>query len=307
MGFSPPNSPGLQHANLVNEMGILNNAAGNDPALHANSSTPLGIGSSGNEVGMQGGSIGNDVAHNAPNQTPAHHARNPSTIPLLVGMSSAVSGHTRPNTGSSRASVSSSDPLGPLVTHAAPNQTMGYPPQQYNSYPPALAVYAQQHGHGQAPVQPQQNLGHNMSLGSSATFLTSAAGSSSDTNAANLFPVGAGSVLRRPTNSSQPPQIMPSQPYEDQFARTGSPVTAYQNQQVLRVRNAEPTDTIVEGSSSRTFGTPGLSVSGQATPTVDGKGRPLNLGGEKALLVHLDGGAYQEQPRTPAPPAYMEL
>ena len=40
---------------------------------------------------------------------------------------------------------------------------------------------------------------------------------------------------------------------------------------------------------------------------VDGKGRPLNVAGEKAPLVHLDGSLYQEptpSAPTPAPPAY---
>jgi len=243
-------------------------------------------------MGIQGGYNSNDVAYNAPNQASLHHVRNPSAVPLLVG----VSGHTRPNTGSSRASVSSSDPLGPLVTHAPPQNT-GYPPQQFNSYPPALAAYAQQHSIGQPQVQPQQNVGgHNMSSG---TFLATAAGSSSDTNS-------AGSVMRRQTNTSQPSQTAPSQRYEDPYARTGSPVTYHgQAHPVLQVRNAEPGDIFSEGSST-TFGTPGLSVSGPATSNMDGKGRPLNLGGEKAQLVHLDGGAYQEQPRTPAPPSYWE-
>jgi len=288
-------------------MGILNNAAGNDPgALHANSSTPLGIGSSGNEMGIHGGSTGNDVAYNAPNQASLHHVRNPSAVPLLVGISGAVSGHTRPNTGSSRASVSSSDPLGPLITHAAPPQNTGYPPQQFNSYPPALAAFAQQHSIGQVQVQPQQNFASGHNTRSSNTFLASAA-SSSDTNSANIVPVGAGSVMRRQTNTSQPSQITPSQLYDDPYARTGSPVTHHEQvRPVLQVRNAEPGDMFSEGSSSTTFGTPGLSVSGPAISNMDGKGRPLNLEGEKAQLVHLDGGAYQEQPRTPAPPAYWE-
>lgn len=251
-------------------------------------------------MGIQGGSTGNDVAYHAANQAPIHHVRNPSGVPLLVGITSAVagaaaSGHTRPNTGSSRTSVAS-DPIGPLVTHASPPQTMGYPPQQFNSYPSALAAYAQQQGIVQPQIQLQQNLGHNGSVGSSST---SAGGSNSGSN---FVPVGA--VLRRPTSISQQ-QLMHSQRYDDPFARTGSPV-AYQDRQLFHVMNPEP-NAFVEGSSSRTFGTPGLSMSGPSTSTDrDGKGRPLNIGGEKAPLVHLDGRAYEEQPRTPAPPAYME-
>jgi hypothetical protein len=306
VGFSPPGSPGLQHANLVNEMGALNTVGNDSGALYTNtnSSAPLGTGLSGHEAQLQGGSTGNNIPYNAPNQAPVHHIRNPSAVPLLVGLTSAaagaaaVSGHTRPNTSSSRASVAS-DPIGPLVTHAPPPQNIGYPPQQFNSYPPALAAYAQQQGLGQPQVQPQQNLGHNTSFGSSATF--SAAGSSSGSHPTNFVPMGAGSVLRRPTSISQQSQL---QRYEDPFARTGSPI-AYQDRQVLHVMNTE--NMSVEGSSSsRTFSTPGLSVSGPSMSSFDGKGRPFNLGGEKAPLVHLDGGTYEERSRTPAPPAYIE-
>lgn len=250
-------------------------------------------------MGMQGNSTGNDVAYHAPNQGSVHHVRNPSAVPLLVGITSAAAGgHTRPNTGSSRASIAS-DPLGPLVTHASSQQSMGYPPQQFNSYPPALAAYAQQQGIAQPQIQLQQNLGHNTSVGSSSA--TSAAGSSSGST---FVPVGAG--LRRPASISQQSQLMHSQRYEDPFARTGSPV-AYQDHHLFHVRNPELGHSFVEGSSSRTFGTPGLSVSGPLTSgDRDGKGRHLGTGGEKAPLVHLDGGAYEERSRTPAPPAYME-
>lgn len=305
IGFSPPASPGLQHANLVNEMGAYNNAVGHDPgALHTNSSAPFGTGSSGTEMGIQAqGSAGNDVAYHAPNQASVHHVRNPSAVPLLVGITSAAagaaaSGHTRPNTGSSRASMAS-DSLGPLVTHASSQQSMGYPPQQFNSYPPALAAYAQQQGIVHPQIQQQQNLGHNASVASSSA--TSAAGSSTGSN---FVPVGAGT--RRPTSISHQSQPMHSQRYEDPFARTGSPV-AYQDRQLFHVRNPEPSHSFIEGSSSMTYGTPGLSVSGALTSSDrDGKGRPLGMGGEKVPLVHLDGGAYEERSRTPAPPAYME-
>ena len=56
------------------------------------------------------------------------------------------------------------------------------------------------------------------------------------------------------------------------------------------------------------------SAAAAAAAAVDGKGRPVNLGGEKAPLVHLDGGRYEEplvqiggpssSSNEPAPPAY---
>jgi hypothetical protein len=61
-------------------------------------------------------------------------------------------------------------------------------------------------------------------------------------------------------------------------------------------------------SSASASAGPSQASSGVATVAADGKGRPLNTLGEKAPLVHLDGGLYQEPaPDTvPAPPAYSQ-
>ncbi|KAF9532843.1 hypothetical protein CPB83DRAFT_890511 [Crepidotus variabilis] len=271
-------------------------------------------------------SLGGNEAYNAPNQAPSHHARNPSQTPLLVGAMAAAgagviagSGHSRPNTASStgRISATGSEVLnsGPPVAHAAPQQTMGYPPQpqpsNFNSYPPALANYAQ---HQQQPqLMPKPNLGHNPSVASSATsaslyssasyaapstYTGSSAGPSSGpsgSNMAGFVPMGAAAAgLSRPGPSQSPPQPQQTQQYEDPFARASSPVIAQQQRTQLAVRNTSPEP--AEGSSSGV---------GRVRVT-DGKGRPLNTRGEKAALVHLDGGAFQGRTQTPAPPAYME-
>jgi hypothetical protein len=186
-----------------------------------------------------------------------------------------------------------------------PPQNTGYPPQQFNSYPPALAAYAQQQNLGLAQVQPQQNLGHNMSVGSSATFLSSAPVAV----LARTLQISCQSALDpycggRPILLNQH-KAGPSQRYEDPFARTGSPV-AYQDHPVLRVRNAEPSICSLRGLRRRRSAHLACRCLDHQGRRYDGKGRPLNVGGEKAPLVHLDGGAYQEQPRTPAPPAYRD-
>ena len=138
-------------------------------------------------------------------------------------------------------------------------------------------------------------------------------------------------------HQQHPLQPQPQQQYEDPFARSGSPVSI-QEQRILQVTNADTSSILgspgpvrssvlagpgpsssafgaafASGSGSGAGGSAGPSASTATRPSVtDGKGRPLNMLGEKAPLVHLDGGLYQEplpgQVRTPgpAPPAYME-
>lgn len=326
IGLSPPTSPGFQHSSLGNDASLYNTPSGNDmggpPQGVSGNSTgagystgagnSTGVGLSGNEMGVQH----NDFGYNVPNQDPVHHLRNPSFVPLLVGVAAtaagagagAASGHTRPNTSSSTGQLStSSDPVGPLITHASPQQGMGYPPTQFVSYPPALANYALQQQQGFGTGQAPQDLSHNNSIGSTGTM------PSSSGSGANLL-VPMGSVMRRQSQYSQQPyQQVQQQQYEDPFARSGSPVSIQDNR-VLQVMNAEP-NRYSEGSSSGAgaFSTPGLFVVGSSSgvESIDGKGRPMDIRGEKAALVHLDGGAYQdplpsERPGTPAPPAYAE-
>jgi len=316
VGLSPPTSPGFQHSSLGNDARLYNAPAGNNLGgpPHGFSGHSTGVGLSGNEIGAQA----NDFGYNIPNQAPVHQLQNPLTVPLLVGVAATAvgagvaSGHTRPNTSSSTGRLSTiSDPVGPLITHAPPQQGMGYPPLQFASYPPALANYAsQQQGFGtaQAPQGPlqQQDLGHNNSIGSTGS-MPSGSGSGS-----NLVPMG--SVMRRPSQyPPQPYRQAQQQRYEDPFARSGSPVSIQENR-MLQVTNSE-SSRYSDGSSTGAgaLGTPGLFVVGSSSGGVsaDGKGRPLNLRGEKAGLVLLDGGAYQdpllsEPPSTPAPPAYAE-
>ena len=114
-------------------------------------------------------------------------------------------------------------------------------------------------------------------------------------------------------NSTQAQQQQSYAQYEDPFARSGSPVSV-QEQRILQVTNADPATPLhpAAGSSRQSYqgraGGVRESVDGAARATaVDGKGRPLNVAGEKAPLVHLDGSLYQEptpSAPTPAPPAY---
>lgn len=88
--------------------------------------------------------------------------------------------------------------------------------------------------------------------------------------------------------------------------RAGSPVS-FQEQRILQVANA---DLVPQSPSSPG---PGLSTSAGRTsldPQRDGKGRIVTKG-EKAPIVHLDGGRYQQRAGSSsaavsAPPAYSE-
>lgn len=113
--------------------------------------------------------------------------------------------------------------------------------------------------------------------------------------AAGSSNVASGSNQAPPLPTTEAAQVIPQQQqhYDDPFARPGIPTVAQAPRQQLVVRNLSPEP--VEDSSSS---------SGRARVT-DGKGRPVNARGEKAALVHLDGGAFA-QPPAPAPPAYME-
>ncbi|KAF9449599.1 hypothetical protein P691DRAFT_758945 [Macrolepiota fuliginosa MF-IS2] len=82
--------------------------------------------------------------------------------------------------------------------------------------------------------------------------------------------------------------------------RTGSPIS-FQEQRILQVTNAD--------LRTQSPGTPTGATSPE--PQRDGKGRTM-IRGEKAPIVHLDGGRYQEgaagssSAAGPAPPAYFE-
>ncbi|KAF8969553.1 hypothetical protein BDZ97DRAFT_2055649 [Flammula alnicola] len=198
-------------------------------------------------------------------------------------------------------------------------------------------------GAGSQAAGPSSSMGHNPSAGSvgsiPSTYSTSSSGAAGAYNVGvpALVPVIVGAGVRNNNRQQQQQQQQrqqqQQQQYEDPFARTGSPVSL-QEQRILQVTNAEPSSPLYpptparqsyigasyyanqpvassSSSSSAVAGPSGSSNSSQPSSSgVDGKGRPLNTRGEKAPLVHLDGGLYQEPapdaelPASPAPPAY---
>jgi len=270
----------------------------------------------------------NDIG-SQPSQLPAPHHRNPSLVPLLgvVGASAAVAGTLA---SSSQPASSDSRPLNPMGTQAAQGltgQAQGYPP---TSYPPALQNYqgaSQPYGaaantqggynaqgfasaSGQATGSvPTSSLVPNPSMGSATSNTTSSwGGSSTGPYQPPIIPIIGG-----PARNNQ------QQQYEDPYNRTGSPVSIHE-QRILQLANPEtssyhrgsvydPNAYYMEAGTSSSAGP--SSVSGSSSAPRDGKGRPLVLVGEKAPIVHLDGGVYEQQPEPvavvqtgSAPPAY---
>jgi len=188
------------------------------------------------------------------------------------------------------------------------SQQQHYPEQQPYSeqqpYPqhqpyPQQQPYPQPYGPPPMQNQTQRSLSHHLSVGSTMSMSTSGGiGGSSGP-----------SMDAMPSLVIQPGQIYPQhqQPFVQQsygeslsgsqsVGSAGPPET-----QVLQIRNPGP-DTIAQDSSAGLVAPP---PSTSSPSPIDGKGRPLDMGGEKAAMVHLDGGAYGES-STPAPPAYME-
>ncbi|KAJ3576857.1 hypothetical protein NP233_g133 [Leucocoprinus birnbaumii] len=89
--------------------------------------------------------------------------------------------------------------------------------------------------------------------------------------------------------------------------RTGSPVS-FQERRILQVTNA---DLLPQSPQTPGVGSSSLDNRLSVDPQRDGKGRIISKG-EKAPIVHLDGGRFQEDiagssssaPAGPAPPAY---
>ena len=310
-----------------------------------------------NPQGLEGQSF-NDIG-SQPSQAPPHHLRNPSLTPLLgaVGVAAVGAGAASLSTHS-RPSTSDSQPIGPMVTQAGQGQGPIYPPSSFppalQNWGPnqTYGVANTQGGYnaqGLAPFSsgqasgsmPPSSLAHNTSIGSTGSAPStmsswgapSGAGSSTGPYTPPIIPIIAGNIR----NNQQ-------QRYEDPFNRTGSPVSI-QEQRILQVtNNAEPSSPYdrgsiydpnayyAESSSSSSAAVAGPSSSSSAGPSggtsnasssafaMDGKGRPLNMSGEKVPIVHLDGGLYQQpvpgvqmgfgnapsQPPGPAPPAYAE-
>jgi hypothetical protein len=308
MGFSPPTSPERQPAALA-DMQPFNFGSGFVSAGN--------VGPSGTEPVMQYGGTGNNTMLNTSNQAPTH-LRNPSLTPLLGGgaVVAAAAGNLlqRPDTMASsvRVSTASSDFNGPMVTHASPQQNVGYTPM---AYPAGLALYAQQHGfvppdeqrQQQQQQQQQQNFGHNRnaSVGSHTT-MSSIPGPGSV--GVNYPPLGAAGIPRPGQYPQQ--QYMQNMPqrYEDPFSRIGSPESIPEDSIASQMQTTDQ-GTEISSTSSRPFSTPGLRlVGGSSMSSLDGKGRPLR--NPKAPMVHLDGGEYVEAPPgqpgggVSQPPAY---
>jgi len=269
----------------------------------------------------------NDIG-SQPSQLPAPHHRNPSLVPLLgaVGASAAVAGMIASN---SQPVSSDSRPLNAMGTQATQGQAQGYPP---SSYPPAL----QNWGANQGVSQPYGAAAHTQGGYNAQGFASGSGQATGSVPTSSLVPnpsVGSANTTSSWGGSStgpyQPP-IIPiiggpirnnqQQQYEDPFNRTGSPVSIHE-QRILQLANPEssynrssiydPNAYYSEAGASSSAGP--SSVSGSSSAPRDGKGRPLVLVGEKAPLVHLDGGMYEQQPEPvpvvhtgPAPPAYAE-
>lgn len=306
--ISPPTSPALQPSNLGNDITPFNNPnPGSDVPGQYNGSANNGVnvGHTGNDPGLH---PGNDIMYNAPNHTSVYGLRDPGFTPLLVGVAGAAAAGVASARRNDRPSTSSSSPSqyssGSDLIGSQSSRT-NYP-QQYNSYPPALATYAQQQqgflspaGHGQPNLY---KTAHNSPLSPPSNMPGNTAGTSGSSNFPQMGMAAAmpvqGQYPQQPFWQAQQQQ---AQRYEDPFARTvtsGSSTQESPNRS-FQVMNAD-TSTSVDGPSI-----PGLTIMGPSGSQTDGKGRQMNLQGEKAALVHLDGGAYQDTD-TPAPPAYME-
>lgn len=182
-------------------------------------------------------------------------------------------------------------PVAPFVV----NQV--YPPQQPQfSNPPVNGYHPHQAQQGYYGPPPS-TLSHNPSVTSSG-YYASQYGSPPQ-------PVGG---LPPAQGHGHTPSLSASS-----YGRTGSPVPV-QNNQVLQVVNPETSYQHNQGASGSSAGyAVGSSSATPAYPT-DGKGRPVNMGGEKAPIVHLDGGRYEEPgpstsgtthpPSGPPPPMY---
>jgi hypothetical protein len=251
-----------------------------------------------NETGLQPGVSGNDVMYNIPNHGPVHQIPVASLAPLAVGAAALAGAGPNARRDTTTVYTPGFDPTaGQQISY--PNN-MGYVPQQYPSRQSGLAGYPQPQAYGLSPQQ--RPLSHNLSVGSTVTTTTSSGpiGSSSGPSV-NSMPTLIGQVYPQ----HQPQQSFGQQSYGDTSQSVGSAGSV--DNRVLQVRNPGQ-DSLVQDSSTA-YSPPGHvegpSSSASSPSPFDGKGRPLDMRGEKATMVHLDGGAYSESP-TPAPPAYRE-
>ncbi|RXW22072.1 hypothetical protein EST38_g3783 [Candolleomyces aberdarensis] len=326
------------------------NAKGYQYGLVGHEATnPGGPPSGGQEVGMKGAGGGNEIGYqpnanetgyyqptanevgpyqptgNETGYQDPHHVRTPSLAPLLTGLGAAAAGSAAGATaqsisGSSRPPSSGRPSTGgstyPLIPQGQQQQQQqqGYPPQGYGGQ--GLTAYPPSSGQSYGGSQGYYGSDHGHSYGGSASGHSTNPSMGSWNGAPaqsqnNMIPVMVGGNR---------------QSYIDPENRAGSPVSI-QEQRVLQVINPDNSYTFSSGggassavaggsSSSGAAYSSGAGSSSAAASAVDGKGRPINFGGEKAPLVHLDGGRYEEPhlpvsaggPSTssgdPAPPAY---
>lgn len=230
-----------------------------------------------NESGMQPG-LGNSVLYN---HGPIHQIPNPSLTPLIAGGAAFNEGAgERTNTTSpSVIYTHTSDPTPQPINFST---NMGYVPQQYLSNPSGLAPYPQQHPYG-PPSQGQGPLSHSLSVATSTS-----SGPSMDF---------VSSRTTQPDQAYSHPQSQPvlgQQSYEGTLSASQSVGSG-----LLQVRNSGP-DTVAQDSPSI-----GPLVASSGPTPINGKGTFFNTQGQKAAIVHLDGGAYGGS-SDPAPPAYRE-
>ena len=255
-----------------------------------------------------------------PSQAPAHHHRTPSQVPLLGAVDLAGAGAEA--TSAFISSQPSSSVSQPMTTQAPQGQTQGYLP---SNYPPALQSWAANQGAIQSSGAANTQRGFN-APGVQASGSGQATGS---VPTSSLVPnTSVGSMGTEPSTYTTPSWVGSTGPYqppiipiiggpaqqrqhETRFNNTGSPVS--HDQWILQ--HADPSSYPIDiydpnvYYSSSSDGPSSVGGSSQAASR-NGKGRPLVVVGEKAPVVHLDGGIFEDrQPEpvpVPAPPAYSE-
>ena len=323
-----------------------------DPATMSPQMNPQGLGGQGfNNIGSQPSQAPPHHVRN-PSLTPLLGAVGVAAVGAGAASLSTTSrpstsrpSTSRPSTSRPSTSTSDSQHVGPVVTHAGQGQGPGYPPSSFQS---ALQNWGPNQGYGATNQGGYNGQGFASSTGqASGSMPTSSLAPNTSIGSAGSLPPGAGSSTRPYT-----PPIIPiiagsvrnnrQQQYEDPFHPTdsSSSISVYsQEQRVLQVTNADPPSSYdrgsiydpnvyyAEGSSSSSAAAGSSSLAGRSggassgsTFVMDGKGRPLNMAGEKVPIVHLDGGLYERpapdvqtgfgnattQPTGPAPPAYTE-
>ncbi|KAF8808970.1 hypothetical protein BYT27DRAFT_6529697 [Phlegmacium glaucopus] len=293
-----------------NDMGLGQSTTGG----HGIFGNDAGLGQASGPLGTDGGlgqtvSGGHGVIGNLP--PIASNIGDPSFIPLIVGIGTAAAASgayataaTSSRPSSSRPSTGSSSQPGPLVTIAKP----------HGGYPPALQNWNASHGFGQAQAGPSTSSNNNSNRGDGpgpSTNLPYDSRASTPSVYSHASYIGNSSTPYNGGDSSSGAPSLPSMgaihSSNQQQKHPHRPFGRVPSLQVTNNTDYDYQPYTEIGSSSLSMG----SGPSQQAPSYDGKGRPLNMPPEKAPLVHLDGGLYEEPPssgpRTAnAPPAYIE-